>query len=164
MGFFYYLKCSFFLIQNLFKYPYLSILLREREKEPLLWAFSVNENRFGVNKIKKQLKSLLPTLKQRKRYLAFEIISKQPITDYKSVSTEILAKTQEFLGILGMARAGIQIIKYKNHRGLIKVNHKHVDELKASLTFIEKIKNQKVIVRSIGVSGIIKKAEKKYLK
>lgn len=105
----------------------------------------------------------MPTLKQRQRYLAFEIISKQPIIDYKSVSTEILAKTQEFLGILGMARAGIQIIKYKNQRGLIKVNHKHVDELKAALTFIEKIKNQKVIVKSIGVSGIIKKAEKKYL-
>jgi len=117
--------------------------------------------------IKKSLKTLLPTLKQRKRYLVFEIVSKTPIKGSKGVSEQILAKSQEFLGILGMAKAGIQILpKYNTalQRGMIKVNHKHVDELKAALTFIGKLDNKEVIVKSVGVSGIVKKAEAKYLK
>ena len=49
-------------------------------------------------------------------------------------------------------------------KGIIKVNHKHVDELKSALTLIEKINNKKVIVKSLGVSGILNKAEQRYLK
>ncbi len=49
-------------------------------------------------------------------------------------------------------------------KGIIRVGNKHVNELKAALTFIEKINNQKVIVKSIGVSGILKKAKQRYLK
>ena len=43
------------------------------------------------------------------------------------------------------------------------MNNRYVNHLKASLALIDQIKGQKVIVKSIGVSGIIKKAEKKYL-
>ena len=152
---------------NLYKPINIYISLWEKRKEPLFGCFSVNENRFKVINIKKGLKTLLPTLKEKKRYLVFEIVSKSPIKDYKDVSEQILAKSQEFLGILGMAKAGIQVMpKYNSNtqRGLIKVNHKHVDELKAALTFIDKLDNKEVIVNSIGVSGILKKAEAKYLK
>ncbi len=117
-------------------------------------------------KIKKQLKTLLPTLKERKRYLVFEIASKEKINDYKAVSSQILAKTQEFLGILGMAKAGIQLIpKYNSglQRGIIRVNHKHVDELRAALAFIDQINGKTATIKSIGVSGILDKAEQKYL-
>ena len=72
-----------------------------------------------------------------------------------------------FFGELGSARAGIQLLpKYWNselQRGLIKVNHKYTDELKASLTFVKTINNQKIIIKSVGVSGIIKKAKERYL-
>ena len=117
--------------------------------------------------IKKSLKTLLPTLKEKKRYLVFEIVSKTPIKDYKDVSEQIMVKSQEFLGVLGMAKAGMQILpKYNTsmQRGMVKVNHKHVDELKAALTFIDKLNNKEVIIKSVGVSGILKKAEARYLK
>lgn len=117
-------------------------------------------------KIKKSLKPILPTLKSKKRYLIFEIISKHEIGDYKSVSRQILAKIQEFLGILGISRAGVQILpKYNKEkkRGMIKVNHKHVDELKAALAFVDKLNNKPVIIKTVGVSGIIKKAETRYM-
>ena len=99
--------------------------------------------------------------------MAFEIISDKPINGFNSISKEIVDKTQEFLGQLGVAKAGIQILpKCWNpelQRGLIKVNHKYTDELKASLAFVKKINNQKTIIKSIGVSGIIKKAKERYL-
>ena len=110
----------------------------------------------------------MPTLKEKKRYLAFEIISEQKIKDFREVSDQIMSKSLELVGNLGVAQAGIQILKEKWNpalqRGLIRVNHKHVDKLKAALTFIEKINNKEVIVKSIGVSGMLNKAEEKYLK
>jgi len=119
-----------------------------------------------VINIKKSIKTVLPTLKERKRYLAFEIVSKSAINDSKQVSENILTKSHEFLGVLGMSKAGIQTLKYNkaNQRGLIKVNNKHVDELKAALNFVKDINGKDVIIKSIGVSGILKKAQERYLK
>jgi len=110
----------------------------------------------------KRLKPLLPTLKEKKRYLAFEIISKSKIKAFSEVSKAIWASTLSFAGTRGAAKMGINVIKYnqQKQRGLIRVSHKSLNELKASLTFIDNIEKQPVIVRSIGASGILAKAEK----
>lgn len=110
------------------------------------------------------MKSLLPTLKERKRYLVFEIISKEKIGNFSSVSNAVWSKTKEFLGELGVAKAGMWLLadKWNNNkqRGIIKISHKHVNELKASLALITKIENIPVIARSLGVSGVLKKSER----
>ena len=110
---------------------------------------------------------MLPSLREKKRYLAFEIISKQKIENFKEASEAIMNAGLMFLGQLGMAKTGVIILKDKwskdMQRGIIRVNHKHVDNLKAALTVIEKINGKDAIVKSVGVSGILKKAENKYL-
>jgi ribonuclease P/MRP protein subunit POP5 len=115
----------------------------------------------------KGLKPLLPTLKEKKRYLAFEIISKSKIKAFSEVSKAVWASTLSYAGTKGAARMGIMLIpdKYNvaKQRGLIRVGHRNTDELKASLTLIKEIEEQPVIVRSIGASGILAKAEKKYI-
>ncbi|MFC1741476.1 Rpp14/Pop5 family protein [Nanoarchaeota archaeon] len=110
---------------------------------------------------------MLPCLRERKRYLAFEIISDKPIEDSMVVNTAIFGKALEFLGELGCAEAGMIFLDEKynqeKQRGLIRVNNKSLDKLRATLALVEQIDNQKVIVRSVGASGILKKAEGKYL-
>ncbi|MBD3354563.1 hypothetical protein GF361_01100 [Candidatus Woesearchaeota archaeon] len=118
-------------------------------------------------KIKKRLKTLLPTLKEKKRYIAFEIVSDKEIKDFKEVSDEIMARSQQLIGELGIAKAGMQILKDcfkpQKQRGIIKTNHKSIDEIKTALSFIKNIKDQKAVVNPIGVSGILKKAKQRYL-
>ncbi len=115
----------------------------------------------------KGLKPLLPTLKEKKRYLAFEIISKSRIKAFSEVSKAIWASTLSYAGTKGTARMGVWIIPEKynpeKQRGLIRIGHRNMDELKASLILIKEIEEQPVIVRSIGASGILAKAEKKYI-
>ena len=109
----------------------------------------------------------MPTLRERKRYLAFEIVSEQPIEGFKQVSDSIWQKALEFLGELGCAEAGIMILKDKynqeRQRGLIRVNNKSLDKLRASLALIQKIDGRDVIVQSVGASGIMKKAMENYI-
>ncbi|MBR9691827.1 ribonuclease P protein component 2 [Candidatus Woesearchaeota archaeon] len=118
--------------------------------------------------INKRLKTLLPTLKEKKRYLAFEIISDSQIKDFKMISEQIMDRSLELIGQLGVAKAGIQPLsdcwKPNLQKGIIRVGNKHVDELKASLSLIKKINNKDVILKTTGVSGIIKKAKERYLK
>ena len=69
--------------------------------------------------------------------------------------------------IFRLSSAGIRVLKDKWNDslqiGIIRVNHKALDQVRASLALIEQIDQKPVVVRSIGVSGILKKAEKKYL-
>ena len=118
--------------------------------------------------VKTKLKPVLPSLREKKRYLAFEVISREKINDFGAVSNAVMHYSLQFLGQLWAAKAGIMVLNNKwdahNQRGIIKVSHKHVDAVKAALALAGKIDGKDVIFRSIGVSGILNKVERKFLK
>lgn len=115
----------------------------------------------------KRLKPLMPSLRERKRYLAYEIISEHQITDFNDVSDEFWRQISNTLGQLGAAKAGIRLLDdtYDSEiqRGLIRVSHTDVDELRFALMNVTSINDTKALVRSVGVSGIIKKAKEKFM-
>ncbi|MBW2985202.1 hypothetical protein KY313_00915 [Candidatus Woesearchaeota archaeon] len=108
------------------------------------------------------MKPLLPSLREKKRYLVFEVISKKKLSGIPEKDIE------EFMlrlhGEIGLGKAGLIFLKNKwnkiKQRGIVKVHYKYVDQLRAALCSFHK---GDVIMRSIGVSGILKKAENKYL-
>jgi ribonuclease P/MRP protein subunit POP5 len=113
------------------------------------------------------MRPLLPSLREKKRYIAFEVISENIISDFNSVSNTIQGSVHEFIGRLGEEEAGMIFINDKwnevKQRGLVRVNNKYTDHIRASLALIKDINGQKVIVRSLGVSGILKKAYNNYI-
>lgn len=103
-------------------------------------------------------KPLLPTLRERKRYLAFEVLSASPVSG--AIAQEaIMTEVHTFLGDLDLANAGVWFIddkwNPKNQRGILRVTDTHLDKLRAVLTLINKMRGQDVIVRSLGASGMI---------
>ena len=109
----------------------------------------------------------MPSLREKKRYLAYEVISENKFNDSNSVNKAILSAANQLLGHLGMAKAGlipIDIWDENMQRGIIRVNNKHVKELQASLIFVDNIQGKEAIVKSVGASGILRKAQQKYLK
>ena len=118
--------------------------------------------------VKTKIKPLLPSLREKKRYLAYEVISESRFYDAFAVNKAILEAAKDFLGISVMSRAGILPINDKWNanlqRGIMRVNNKHVDNLKASLIFVKDIEGKDAVVRSVGASGILRKAQQKYLK
>jgi RNase P/RNase MRP subunit POP5 len=102
---------------------------------------------------------LLPALKQKKRYIVFEIIAETKFL-VPEVQKEVDSALLLFLGQLGLAKSSPIMLKekFKNNKFIIKINHKYVDECITAMTLIKRIKNKDVIVRSIVTSGTIKKA------
>lgn len=71
----------------------------------------------------------------------------------------------QFLGELGYGRAGIMVLDlWDENRGIIRTSTKSVDQVKTALAMVEKIGNQKAIVKTIGVSGMLNKAKTYSLK
>lgn len=113
------------------------------------------------------MKPLQPTLKEKRRYMVFEVISGHN-PDMQSVKKTIRDSAYSWMGENNMASAGMQFIdKHWNPgkaRGMIRVNRKYVDELKSAFGLIKNINGHPAIISSVGVSGIIKKAVENYLK
>ena len=107
------------------------------------------------------MKPVIPSLREKKRYLVFEIKSN---TNFKQSSVE-KAVTEEILkliGTLGYSKAGVIFLKdnYKNNKGILRVGHKYVDEVKMALGLIQKIEKKNLKINTIYVSGILNKAKK----
>ena len=111
-----------------------------------------------LNKMK--LKALLPSLREKKRYVGFVVESKDNL-DLKQVQETIESSMKDLIGNLGMANAGLLFLKdWKDNKGIVRVSTKNVDHLKASLALIKEINGEKVIIKSLGVSGVVDKVRK----
>ncbi len=103
---------------------------------------------------------LKPSLKQKKRYVLFEIQSAK-VFSLPEVAEAIESSLLRFLGELGLAKASPMMVKEKwndkKQRFVLKVNHDYVDKLKAAVILNKKIKNTPVLIRSIVTSGTLKK-------
>ena len=111
---------------------------------------------------------MLASLKEKKRYLAFEVISNKPVTTFNFVSRAIWDACLSFLGEAGVGKAGLWLISEKwdskKQRGILKVNNKSIDQIKTSLTLVKFIERENVIIKSLGVSGMLTKADNLYIK
>ncbi len=115
---------------------------------------------------------MLPaTLREKRHYLAIEILSKNRL-QFKEVKEELEKAVKEFLGY-ETAKAGMQTIELKHSgekygysamNGILSVNRKYVLKTKASLVLLKEIKGNKASCRVKGVSGTIKKLREKFLK
>lgn len=106
-------------------------------------------------------KALLPTLREKKRYVVYEVLSDKNI-EQKDIKKAIISEYEEFFGHLTMLKSGIRFIDSNKQKGIIKIRDKFTDNLKAIFTQINEISNQKLIIMSLGVSGILNKARQKY--
>ena len=107
-------------------------------------------------------KPLLPTLREKKRYVVFEVLSDYDF-DAKEVSCAIKSSFKDLFGVEGLADAGLIFLDKKfnreTKRGFLRVSNTSLDQLRASFTFINDINGNKTIVKSIIASGMINIAE-----
>ena len=112
-----------------------------------------------------QPKILPSSLRERKRYLGFEIISEDKI-DFGEFVNAFWHSSLNFLGELGAAKVGVWLIKdlwdEKRQRGLIKCRHTQVENVRTTLALINRIGDTQVIARTLGLSGTMKTARKKF--
>ncbi len=106
------------------------------------------------------MKFLPPSLRKRKRYIAFEIISAQPVEPEK-VKEVLNASLLKLFGELESPE--IRLIEFRDGKGMVMCSHDELNKVKIALTLIKKINGQDVIPVILGVAGTIKSCRRKYL-
>lgn len=107
-------------------------------------------------------KALLPSLREKKRYVVFGVHSEKTLS-FGEIKDAIFEAYKDLFGSIGLAKAGIDFVEYKDGKGILKVSNKEVNNIKASFCNVRKINKQDIILRSLGVSGILNKARMKFM-
>ncbi len=106
-----------------------------------------------------KLKILSPTLREKERYIAFKIISEEPIV-YSDLEAGVWSTLLEFYGELGLSQMGLRIVKNlyneAEQTAVIKCNNKSVPKVIAGLGLITRLGESRITIRILKVSGTIK--------
>lgn len=109
---------------------------------------------------------MLPSLKERNRYLVFSILSDKNFKE-EDVKKVVWNNCLGFLGELGCGEAGLWFLSdkwnEKKQKGILKVNNKYVEKVRMALSLVNEIEKNKVSINTVGVSGTLNKAEKKFI-
>lgn len=107
---------------------------------------------------KPKIKPILPSLREKKRYILFEVVSDKSI-DAEAIKLAVKNKLKECLGVFGLMDAGILIVhnSFTENKGVLRTNTKSVDKVKAALGLIDRIGKEDADVKVLKVSGILKK-------
>ena len=106
-----------------------------------------------------KIKTILPSLKEKKRYIGFEVVSDDnfKFDDIKKAIEKMILK---MFGEKGYAKAGIMFVDVnKQNKGVVKTNNKELTNTRAALTMINEINGKKTIVKCTNMSGILRKAK-----
>ena len=111
-----------------------------------------------------RLKPLRPSLREKKRYIVYELETTQIDIDMFSFQEALVNEIKKLLGVFQASAAGIMPIKYEQQtkRGILRVNHTAVDPIRSCFVMINKLKEVPVNIHTRGVSGILKKAKSEY--
>lgn len=108
---------------------------------------------------KKKLKTLLPTLREKDRYISFHVISEEPIS-YSDLEQAIWNQFLDTFGELGVSKTNMWVMKNlynpKTQVGVIKCNNKSVQQVISGLGLISRLGDIRVIFKILKVSGTIK--------
>jgi RNase P/RNase MRP subunit POP5 len=119
---------------------------------------AMREKQTKAFKPKYKTNPLKPSMRERKRYIAFEIKSSHPLPF--DADRQLIEKIRGLLGVFGSAKAGILKVKYnrQRQRGILRVGREYVDHTRACFVMVKELSGAKVAVHTVRVSGMIGKA------
>lgn len=106
-----------------------------------------------------KLKILPASLREKHRYIKFQVISQEPIA-YSDLEAAIWNVALDFLGEHGIAQTGLWVIKNlydeTEQMGVIRCNNKSVQQVIASLALISRLGDTRIVIKILKVSGTIR--------
>jgi RNase P/RNase MRP subunit POP5 len=106
----------------------------------------------------------LPSMRGRRRYLTFRLRSRKPVI-YSEMKGAALNSILGWMGEEGFSKADVWIIKNlwdgESQTGWLRCSLGAVDDVRVALALVHQIGEEKVIIRTMRVSGTIKSGRKR---
>ncbi|MBI5391934.1 hypothetical protein HZB00_02940 [Candidatus Woesearchaeota archaeon] len=108
-------------------------------------------------------KPVMPSLKEKRRYVVFEARSDHSLS-ISIMQNIIIDSYKELFGLFGLAAAGLQFLSdWKNNTGIIRVQTSHVDDLKSAFVHAQTFNTSPLFIHTIRVAGLLNRARHAYL-
>jgi ribonuclease P/MRP protein subunit POP5 len=115
--------------------------------------------------MKDKTKTLPLSYREKKRYIAFEILSDEKL-EFNEIIKAIWSGTINLLGILNVAKTNFKFISdiydKEKQRFVVRCLPKDVEYVRLSMALITVINEKKVCIRSLGVTGTLKAVKIKF--
>ncbi len=108
------------------------------------------------------MKGLPPSLKSRKRYIAFRLIAEEKV-DERMLSRVLIENMLSLFGECFAAKSNVKVEQFDGEKGIIRCSREALDKVMIAFTLINRVGDIEVVPLTIGVSGTIKSCRKKYL-
>jgi ribonuclease P/MRP protein subunit POP5 len=108
------------------------------------------------------LRSWLPVLRDRRRYLAIEVEAEGRIRP-ADLTREVRSAQTSLFGDLGAAKNRLRIISFDGRFGILRCSHYRTEECRALLSTVHSVGGIRAAIRVRGISGTIKAATEKYI-
>ncbi|RZN33692.1 MAG: ribonuclease P [Methanophagales archaeon ANME-1-THS] len=111
----------------------------------------------------KVMRYVPPSLRERRRYLLFELMGEREI-DKRALLKELGDSIHSLYGDVGASEIKLRLIRYHTRKegegvvGVLRCAHDRVEEVRASLACIHSITDARVSIRVIKTSGTIRGA------
>jgi len=111
------------------------------------------------SKNKHKINPLKPSMREKKRYIAYEIMSDKPLN--RNADKVLVGKIKALLGVFSSGKAGVMSVKYNSDKqtGILRINRRFVDHIRSCFVMIKNLNDEEVLVRTIRVSGMLKKVK-----
>jgi ribonuclease P/MRP protein subunit POP5 len=106
------------------------------------------------------MKKLLSSLRDKKRYIAFEVESESRLNKTQVVKS-VNSGCREFLGDYLCGKSGVRAVEefFSGTGGVMRVKSGYVDYVKTSLALIKKVEGKRVMFKNTKVSGNLSKVK-----
>ncbi len=100
--------------------------------------------------------------RMRKRYLAFKVVSEQPVSK-GDVADAVWNAVLRLFGEYGASQANLALIEYDQEKswGIIRCSHRAVEMVRASIASVTEINEKPVAIHVLRVSGTLKALKRK---
>ncbi|MBN1792938.1 ribonuclease P protein component 2 [Candidatus Woesearchaeota archaeon] len=118
----------------------------------------LSQKSIKASKPRPKVNALKPSMREKKRYIAFEIVSEKPLG--KDADRQLIIRINELLGVFHSSKAGILRVKYNPglQRGLLRVDRAFVDFIRTCFVMLKQLEGIRVMIRTLAVSGMVHRA------
>lgn len=104
----------------------------------------------------------LPTLREKKRYIAFKIISENTI-NRSELTEELFDSMYSLFGDKGVSEINPALMSYDGGFGVLRCQKDRTSDTRAALACMNRVKGSCVSILVIGISGSVKGAMEKFI-
>jgi len=104
----------------------------------------------------------LPVLREKKRYIAFKIISEITI-NRRELTDELFDSMRSLFGDSGSSTINPALMSFDGRYGILRCRKERTTDTRAALACINNVRGSRVSILVLGISGSVKGAMEKFI-